>query len=197
MFYLLTIWSNFNPELTHRISGWRSLKYRRPNGTISGIWWTKCIDYRCLVFEKVKMLSHLMSFFHFGPDLIWPPDPPENCHLTVKKLPKFSFFSKKLPMAIFLKKMKIFGNFFRKNVKFLAIFWQSNGNFPEGQVTSKGDVCHTFFSRDWPRASGRRGLWWNVWRAVSLSSPHTRPTTQSTEESMTGSFLHLVNFWVT
>ena len=33
----------------------------------------------------------------------------------------------------FLKKMKIFGNFFWKNVKFLAIFWQSNGNFPEGQ----------------------------------------------------------------
>ena len=29
--------------------------------------------------------------------------------------------------------MTIFGNFFEKNVKFLAIFWQSNGNFPEGQ----------------------------------------------------------------
>ena len=37
-------------------------------------------------------------------------------------------------MAIFWKKMKIFGNFFGKNVKFLAIFWQSNGNFPEGQL---------------------------------------------------------------
>ena len=57
---------------------------------------------------------------HPGPSLS---DPPENCHLTVKKLPKtlhffkkncqkFSVFSKKLPMAIFLKKMKIFGNFF-------------------------------------------------------------------------------------
>ena len=61
----------------------------------------------------------------------WCPDPPENCHLTVKKLPKawhffqkncqkFSFFS----MAIFLKKMS----------SFWQIFWQSNGNFPEGQV---------------------------------------------------------------
>jgi len=39
-----------------------------------------------------------------------------------------------LPMAIFLKKMKILGNFFEKNVKFLEIFWQSNGNFPEGQI---------------------------------------------------------------
>ena len=39
-----------------------------------------------------------------------------------------------MPLAIFLKKMKIVGNFFGKNVKFLAIFWQSNGNFPEGQV---------------------------------------------------------------
>ena len=42
------------------------------------------------------------------------PDPPENCHLTVKKL----------PMAILLKKMTIFVNFFEKNVKFWAIFWQ-------------------------------------------------------------------------
>ena len=34
--------------------------------------------------------------------------------------------------------MKIFGFFFfEKNVKFLAIFWQSNGNFPEGQLRSK------------------------------------------------------------
>ena len=71
------------------------------------------------------------------------PDPPQNCYLNVKKLSKtwhffqnncqkLSFFSKKLPFAIFLKKMKIFGNF-KKNFKFLAIFWQSNGNFPEGQ----------------------------------------------------------------
>jgi len=39
-------------------------------------------------------------------------DPPENCHLTVKKL----------PMAILLKKITILVNFFEKNVKFLAIF---------------------------------------------------------------------------
>ena len=32
--------------------------------------------------------------------------------------------------------MKLFGNFFEKNVKFLAIFWQSNSNFLEGQLTS-------------------------------------------------------------
>ena len=44
------------------------------------------------------------------------------------------FFSTKLPMAILLKKMTIFGKFFEKNVKFLAMFWHSNGNFPEGQV---------------------------------------------------------------
>ena len=58
------------------------------------------------------------------------PDPPENCHLNVQKLPKtwlfflncqnLSFFSKKLPLAFFL--MTIFGNFLEKNVKFLAIF---------------------------------------------------------------------------
>ena len=43
-------------------------------------------------------------------------------------------FKKKLPkIFIFFKKITIFFNFFEKNVKFLAIFWQSNGNFPEGQ----------------------------------------------------------------
>ena len=42
----------------------------------------------------------------------WVPDPPENCHLNVKKLPKldiffkiiatnFHFFEKQLPLAIF------------------------------------------------------------------------------------------------
>ena len=36
-------------------------------------------------------------------------EPPENCQLNVK-------------MAILLKKMTIFVNFFEKNVKFLAIF---------------------------------------------------------------------------
>ena len=91
--------------------------------------------------------------FCLGP--VWPnsdisrtqPDPPENCHLTVKKLPKswhifqkncpkFSFFFKKIAIGNFFEKMKIFGYFLKKNVKFLAIFWQSNGNFPKGQLTS-------------------------------------------------------------
>ena len=57
------------------------------------------------------------------------PDPPENCHLTVKKLPKtwlfffncqkFSFFSKKLPLAIFLKKRQ-----FLAIKKKKSSFWQ-------------------------------------------------------------------------
>ena len=63
-------------------------------------------------------------------------------NLTVKKLPKtfqkncqkFKKKLKKLPMAIFLNFVLIFGNVFEKNVKFLAIFWQSNGNFPVGQL---------------------------------------------------------------
>ena len=37
-------------------------------------------------------------------------------------------------MAIFLKKMKIFGNFLKKYVKFLAIFYIQTAIFPEGQV---------------------------------------------------------------
>ena len=43
----------------------------------------------------------------------WQPDPPENCHFSVKKLPK-TFFSKKLT------KFSFFVNFLTfKNVKFL------------------------------------------------------------------------------
>ena len=58
------------------------------------------------------------------------PDPPENCHLTVKKLTKtWHFFQKNCQKL----------SFFQKYVKVLAIFWHSNGNFPEGQV-------HTLFS---------------------------------------------------
>ena len=50
-------------------------------------------------------------------------DPPDKLTFDSQKIAKnFHFFSKKLPMAIFLKKKKIFGNFFGKNVKFLAIF---------------------------------------------------------------------------
>ena len=58
------------------------------------------------------------------------PDPPENCQLTVKKLPKtWHFFQKififsiKLPMENFEKKCQVFVN-----------FWHSNVNFPEGQL---------------------------------------------------------------
>ena len=43
-------------------------------------------------------------------------------------------------MAILLKKMTIFVNFFAKNVKFLEMFLQSNGNFPEGQVRVECNV---------------------------------------------------------
>ena len=57
-------------------------------------------------------------------------DPQENCHLNVKKLPKTWHLKKKC------QKIQNVGNFFGKNVNFLAFFWQSNGNFPEGQIIS-------------------------------------------------------------
>ena len=68
-------------------------------------------------------------------------DPPENWHLTVKiaknltfkkNNPKnFHFFHKNCNWQIFWKKRKILA--FKKTVKFFTIFWQSNGNIPEGQ----------------------------------------------------------------
>ena len=114
-------------------------------------WWYVMMNWCQMWLQSVCNISYLENTFEsychwelvtlhlFFINLIWPlipelglfyglckADPPENWHLTVKKLPKtwhffqknwqkFSFFSKKLP---------------------LAIFWQSNGNFPEGQVRS-------------------------------------------------------------
>ena len=55
----------------------------------------------------------------------WPePYPPENCNLNVKKL------------AILFKKT-IFGNFLWKKASFWQFFWDSNGNFTEGQFQVK------------------------------------------------------------
>ena len=59
----------------------------------------------------------------------------KNWHFFKKKIAKnFYFFQKKYQWHFFWKKKKIFDNFFEKNVKFLAIFGQSIGNFPEGLV---------------------------------------------------------------
>jgi len=75
------------------------------------------------------------SVFYFQPDHL------ENCHLNAKKLPKIVIFSTKLLMAILLKKNDNYGNFFEKMSSFLAIFWHSNGNFPEGQLSTNS--CET------------------------------------------------------
>ena len=63
---------------------------------------------------------------------IWLSKIAKNLTFFQKKMPKFLLIFKKI--NFFLKKIKNFGNFFFLNVKFLAIFWHSNGNFPEGQI---------------------------------------------------------------
>ena len=76
-------------------------------------------------------------------DWFWS-DPQENCHLTVKKLPKtWHFFQKKIAKNCHFfcqwqfcwKNDNFWQFFFEKKVKFLANFWHSNGNFPDGQVS--------------------------------------------------------------
>ena len=52
----------------------------------------------------------------------------KNCHFFKKKLPKLCCCF----LAIF--KKDIFWQFKKKRREFLAIFWHSNGNFPEGQL---------------------------------------------------------------
>ena len=94
-----------------------------------------------------------------------------------KNCQKFSFFSKKLPLAIFLKKKMAFF-FFWKNVKFLAIFWQSNVNFPEGQVETlsalnKGRTETVSLAPDWThlglfniRFQNNLEGWWSFRKTV-------------------------------
>jgi len=54
-------------------------------------------------------------------------DPPENCHLTVKKLPKTWHFSKKIVKNCYFFQINCHCQFWKKS-PFLAIFWHSNGN---------------------------------------------------------------------
>ena len=61
----------------------------------------------------------------------------KNCQkldIFFKKIDKIFIFFNKIANGNFVEKNENFVNFLEKNVKFLAIFWQSNGNFPEGQV---------------------------------------------------------------
>ena len=48
-----------------------------------------------------------------------------------------------MPLGILLKKRQFLSIFFWKNVKFLAFFWHSNGNFPEGQLGTDWNIDHS------------------------------------------------------
>ena len=83
---------------------------------LSGNSWRKC----SFIEDDRTLITHCQL------------DPPENCHLTVKKksqkldifpkkLPKVLIFFKKIlpmPMAFKKKRKKIFGNFFEKMSRF-------------------------------------------------------------------------------
>ena len=72
---------------------------------------------------------------------IWPSGKlPYDCQKIAKNLTfflitKIVIFFNKIAIGNFIEINDNFCQFFWKNVKFLAIFWQSYGNFPEGQVS--------------------------------------------------------------
>ena len=93
-------------------------------------WWTLASS------GSVHFAQNLGSRLLFGKNLDkqshFTPDPPENYHLNVKKIPKtwhffqknwqkLSFFSTKLPMAIFGKKKRKFWQFYFEK---MSSFWQ-------------------------------------------------------------------------
>jgi len=71
-------------------------------------------------FDCQKIAKNLTFFFN---------KIDKNCH----------YFQQNCHWQFWWKKMTIFVNFFLKKMSSLAIFWQSNGNFPEGQVWSRTD----------------------------------------------------------
>ena len=89
----------------------------------------------------------------------------KNLTFFQKNCQKLSFFSTKLPMAILLKKMTIFGNFFEKISSFWQFFLQSNDNFPEGQL-SIWCLSYTFSSTPLVRVIIL--LTWSVINAIKL-----------------------------
>ena len=98
-----------------------------------------CVDIQS---TSSQTCTDSRSFAHISASLCSRIEDLENRYdLTLRKIA--IWLSKNCQkLDIFLKKMKIFVNSFEKNVKILAIFWHSNGNFPEGQVVLQfGTKC--------------------------------------------------------
>jgi len=78
------------------------------------IWFKAVVNVLPLVFEDISDKANRQTSPVFGTD------PPENCHLTVKKLQKkTSFFQKKLPKFA---KNEHFCQFFLKKCRIFCIF---------------------------------------------------------------------------
>ena len=94
-----------------------------------------------LIYWSVTFIIEQCCFFCYNYNTkvwIWPSGKLSfDCQKIAKKLPKtWHFFQKYCQKFSFFSK-KLHGQFFVwKKWKFLAIFWQSNGNFPEGQTWS-------------------------------------------------------------
>ena len=86
--------------------------------------WVLCHSVTCLSQWQVTRLVCHSDKLTLRKIVIW-----------MSKMPKtWHFFKKKCQWQFFWKKWKFLAIFLKKYVKFLAIFWHSNGNFPEGQV---------------------------------------------------------------
>ena len=98
---------------------------------VTSQWWRR----KVIVY---KLQSHWRSHdLTLRKIAIWLSKNCQKLDIFSKKLTKIVLFFNKIANGNFVEKMTIFVNFFEKNVKFLAIFWQSNGNFPKGQVKTK------------------------------------------------------------
>ena len=81
--------------------------------------WNKCIRYRT--------------------------DPPQNCQLTVKKLPKIFIFFKKIATGNFFEKNENFWQFFWKKCQVFGNFWTVKWQFSGGSALSPLYWCYNYF----------------------------------------------------
>ena len=89
--------------------------------------------HNCYIHSQFRIVTQNSStrfvFFIHLITLLWVvilgTDPPENCHLTVKKMPKKVIFFKKNAICNFVEKMTIFVNFFLKKLSSFCKFFNS------------------------------------------------------------------------
>jgi len=101
-----------------------------------------CLFYKAEIWGGFTR-THSSSSLHRHLSLT--PDPPENCHLNVKKLRQNCLFSPKICHWHVCEKWHFLAIFLKKMSSFCPYFVYSNVNFLKGQTVIKFSIISDFF----------------------------------------------------